>query len=179
MLPIRNDTQRVTALKRYLDLDYSSNSELQTITELAAEVCEAPISVITFVDEDEVKLIFTHGIEGVTCVPRDIAFCEKTIIRSGLVEIPDTHLDLEFKDSPLVIQDPKIRFYTGLPLITYDGHAIGTLCVMGQQPKKLSKSQINSLTQLSKVVSKLFESKLIGSLSRTNESFVKAIDEIV
>lgn len=177
--PYLDEPSRIAALMRYRDLDYSSNSEFQTIAQLAAEICDAPICVITFVDENEVTLLFSHGIEGVSCVPNDIAFCTKTASLSDMLEIPDTRLDPEFKNSPLVIEDPKILSYTGMPLITYDGYTIGTLCVMSQQPKKLSSAQINSLTQFSKIVIKLFESKLIESLSRTNESFIQAIDEIV
>ena len=177
--PYDKEAARISALIRYRDLDYSSNSEFQTIAKLAAEICETSISVITFVDEKKVDLLFTHGIEGVTCVPKDISFCQKTVHKAALVEIPDTRLDPEFKNIPLVIDGPKILFYTGMPLITYDGFTIGTLCVMDQQPKKLSSTQISSLTQLSKIVIKLFESKLIESLSRTNESFIQAIDEII
>ncbi|MGI9227772.1 MAG: PAS domain S-box protein, partial [Gammaproteobacteria bacterium] len=177
--PNLDESSRIAALMRYRNLDYSSNSEFQTITQLAADICETSISVITFVDEEKVDLLFTHGIEGVTCVSKDISFCEKTVHKTALVEVPDTRLDPEFKNSSLVIGGPKILFYTGMPLITYDGYTIGTLCVMDRQPKKLSSTQINSLTQLSKIVIKLFDAKLIRSLSRTNESFIQAIDEIV
>ena len=179
LLPYQDDPLRVAALMRYRDLDYSNAPEFETITQLIADICEVPMSALTFVDIDEVKLLFTYGIKGVTSVPRDISFCEKTIFQSNLLEIPDTHLHPEFKQSPLVIEDPKIRFYTGIPLLTDDGYAIGTMCVMGQQPKILSSSQKSSLIDLGKVVTKLLESKLIESLSRTNESFVKALDEIV
>ena len=179
-LPSYKDSpSRLAAASRYLDLNYSSDSEFQIITELAASYCYASISVITLVDENEVKFIFTHGIEGVSCVPRDNAFCEKTVFQGRPLNIPDTLLDSEFKNSPLVENEPFIRFYAGLPLITYDGHAIGTLCVLDTQPKILSSSQINSLAHLSKIATKLFESKLIESVSRTNESFIQAIDEIV
>ena len=179
-LPSYNDNpSRLAAISRYRDLDYSTDSEFQTITELASEICEAPMSVITLVDENEVIFIFTHGIEGVSCVPRDNAFCEKTVFQGRPLNIPDTLLDPEFKNSPLVAKEPYIRFYAGLPLITYDGYAIGTLCVLDTQPRIISDSQKNSLTQLSKIATKLFESKLIESISRTNESFVQAIDEII
>ncbi len=175
----KDNPSRLAALSRYRDLDYSSDSEFQTITELATEFCDASMSVITLVDENEVKFIFSHGIESVSCVPRDNAFCEKTVFQGSPLNIPDTLLDPEFKNNPLVKNEPHIRFYAGQPLITYDGHAIGTLCVLDTQPKFLSKFQSNSLSQLSKIATKLFESKLLESISRTNESFVQAIDEIV
>ena len=175
----KDNPSRLAALSRYRDLDYSSDSEFQTITELATEFCDASISVITLVDENEVKFIFSRGIDGVSYLPRDNAFCEKTVFQRSPLNIPDTHLDPEFKSNPIVVNEPYIRFYAGLPLVTYDGHAIGTLCVLGTQPKILSELQKNSLFQLSKIATKLFESKLLESISRTNESFVQAIDEIV
>ena len=175
----KDDPSRLAALSRYRDLDYSSDSEFQTIAELAAKFCDAQYSVITLVDEKEVNFIFSHGIEGITCSPKENAFCEKTVFQCKSINIPDTHLNTEFKNNPLVKNEPHIRFYAGHPLITYDGYAIGTLCVLDTTPIVLSEPQLNSLSQLSKIVTKLFESKLLESITRTNESFVQAINEIV
>ena len=175
-----NDPTRIDALMRYRELDYSGDSEFQTIARLAAEICEKPFGVITFVDVDEVKLRFTYGLgDDATSVPNDIAFCSKTVLQTDLYEIENTKLDSQFHNNPLVVNDPKIRSYAGMPLITRDGYAIGTLCVMGQEPKALTPIQKVSLQQLSKMAIKLFESKYADDLARTNESFVKAIDEIV
>ena len=175
-----DDPARIDALMRYRDLDYSGDSEFQTIARLASEICEKPFGVITFVDVDEVKLRFTHGLgDDAASVPNDIAFCSKTVLQTELYEIEDTKLNSQFHNNPLVVNNPKIRSYAGMPLITRDGYAIGTMCVMGQEPKALTPIQKVSLQQLGKMAIKLFESKFAEDLTRTNESFVKAIDEIV
>jgi PAS domain S-box-containing protein len=88
--------------------------------------------------------------------PRDIAFCAHAIHQSDLLIVPDTTQDPRFADNPLVIKDPNIRFYAGMPLITPTGHAMGTLCVIDRMPKQLTSDQMTALRILGRqVVSQL------------------------
>jgi GAF domain-containing protein len=83
---------------------------------------------------------------------RDVSFCAHAIRQEGLFIIPDATKDHRFADNPLVTSDPKIRFYAGAPLITPDGHALGTLCVLDRVPRSLRSEQRRALHVLARHV---------------------------
>jgi GAF domain-containing protein len=83
---------------------------------------------------------------------RDVAFCAKTILQSDILEVRDATQDERFRDNPFVRAEPKIRFYAGAPLVTEDGYALGTLCVIDQKPRELEAEQRESLKALSRLV---------------------------
>ena len=144
-----DEEARIAALLRYRDLDYSDATEFQTITELAADLCNVPIALISFVDTSDVILHFVSGLEGASCIPRNISFCHYTVKGAEPFEIEDASLDSRFKSNPLVTDDPKFRFYTGMPIVTHDGLSIGAICVLDYKPNKLDTLQIRSLIRLS------------------------------
>ena len=166
----QDESSRISALMRYRDLDYSDSEEFKTITELAADICNVPVALVSFVDTDDVKLRFMCGLKGVSSVPRDISFCHHTVMGTEPLVVEDATLDPRFKDSPVVTNDPKFRFYTGIPIVTSDGYSIGALCVLDYKPNNLTAFQIKSLSRLSKIVCKSFESKLLESKKREQES---------
>jgi GAF domain-containing protein len=57
----------------------------------------------------------------------------------------------------LVTGDPHVVFYTGVPIVTGDGLALGTLCVIDNQPRELSAEQMKALKALSNQVMQLLE----------------------
>src|SRR5947207_2721067 len=127
--PPANEAARLAALRQLKVLDTAPEDELDDLTRLVAFICGTPMAVISLVDEDRQWFKSRVGIEEQE-TPRAISFCQYAILHRELFVVPDAALDPRFKDSPLVVSGPRIRFYAGAPLLDEDGHAIGTLCTM-------------------------------------------------
>src|SRR5262245_48569407 len=167
--PIRNEKQRLKVLWQYDVLDTVPEEVFDDLTELAARICEAPIAMITLVDE---KRQWFKAKVGVTVkeTSRDISFCSRAIEQTDLYIIPDAAADARFAENPLVISDPKIRFYAGAPLITPDGYALGTLCVIDKVPRELRPEQKQALRVLARhVMSQLELRRHTGALTRARQ----------
>src|SRR6185295_1894172 len=128
-----NEAKRLKVLWQYDVLDTVPEEVFDDLTELAARICEAPISLV---DEDRQWFKAKVGVT-IKETSRDISFCGHAIEQDDLFIIPDATKDERFAHNPLVTSDPKIRFYAGAPLITPDGHALGTLCVIDKVPREL------------------------------------------
>jgi GAF domain-containing protein len=146
-----NESKRLKVLWQYEVLDTVPEEMFDDLTELAASICEAPIALVSLVDEDRQWFKSTQGVSLRETV-RDISFCAHAICQTGLFIIPDARKDPRFKNNPLVTGGPKIRFYAGSPLVTADGYALGTICVIDQKPRELSTAQKRALQLLSRVV---------------------------
>jgi len=146
-----NEKKRLRVLWQYDVLDTMPEEVFDDLTELAATICEAPIALITLVDED--RQWFKSKV-GVTLneTSRDISFCGHVIVQSDLFVVPDATKDERFANNPLVTSDPKIRFYAGAPLVTPDGYALGTLCVIDKVPRQLRPAQQTALRVLARHV---------------------------
>jgi hypothetical protein len=143
------ESQRISTVKKFLELCLNEERELENLVYLAAEICHTPIASINFVDDKKQYPVTSKGaLMETSC---DVAFCNHTINGERVLEIPDALNDSIFATNPLVTGDPYIRFYAGAPLIT-KGVAIGALCVIDHQPKKLTDSQIASLQILARQV---------------------------
>ncbi|MEO7298467.1 MAG: PAS domain S-box protein [Verrucomicrobiota bacterium] len=155
-LPVQNEKQRLEVLWQYEVLDSAPEKALDDLTELAAEICECPIATITFVDQ---KRQWFKSKVGLTAseTSRDISFCSHTILKNELMEIPDATKDSRFASNPLVLGEPNIRFYAGVPLINSEGYALGTICVIDDKPKTLMPSQRRALGVLGRHVMSLLE----------------------
>ena len=146
-----NEKQRLKVLWQYDVLDTIPEEVFDDLTELAARICEAPIALITLVDEDRQWFKSKVGITD-NETSRDISFCAHAILQSDLFIVPDATKDQRFAHNPLVTSDPKIRFYAGAPLFSPDGHALGTLCVIDKVPRELRPDQKIALRVLSRHV---------------------------
>ncbi len=168
----RNETKRLKVLWQYEVLDTVPEEVFDDLTELAARICEAPMALISLVDED--RQWFKSKV-GVTLgeTSRDHSFCAYAITQPGLFIVPDATKDPRFANNPLVIAEPRIRFYAGAPLITPDGHALGTLCVIDKVPRELRPDQEEALRILAHhVVSQLElrrRSRELGDIRRESE----------
>ena len=117
------------------------------LTTLAATLCDTPIAFISLVDEQRQWLKSKLGVD-VAEIPCDIDFCSYTTLQSEILVVPDTLADERFVTNPLVVGEPHIRFYAGLPLTLPDGHRLGTLCIIDFIARELTPRQIESLQAL-------------------------------
>ena len=147
----KNEKKRLEVLWQYDILDTVPEQVFDDLADLAANICESPIALITLVDEKRQWFKSKVGVS-VTETSRDVSFCSHAILHQELFIVPDAMKDARFSNNPLVTSDPKIRFYAGAPLITPDGHALGTLCVIDKVPHTLRPDQKRALEILSRHV---------------------------
>ncbi len=145
------ETARLKALEEYNILDTAPEKEFDDVTQLAAAICNTPIALVTLIDANRQWFKSRVGLE-VSQTSRELAFCAYTILQTNILIVPNTLADERFATNLLVTSDPKIRFYAGVPLITAENHALGTLCVIDQVPRELNSQQIEALEALGRQV---------------------------
>lgn len=145
------ETERLAALQRYRILDTDPETAFDDLTLLAAYICGTPMALITLVDADRQWFKARIGITA-TETARSVSFCSHAIDQRDLFIVDDASTNEVFKDNPMVLGDPHIRFYAGAPLITPDGQALGTLCVVDRVPRTLTPGQLESLQALRRQV---------------------------
>ena len=147
----KNEAKRIKVLWQYDVLDTVPEEVFDELAELAGLICGAPISLISLVDENRQWFKSKIGLT-VNETSRDISMCAHAILQDELFIIADASRDPRFKNNPFVAAGPKIRFYAGAPLITPDGHALGTLCVIDKVPRNLTQDQKKALRVLARHV---------------------------
>jgi GAF domain-containing protein len=147
----KNDDERVAALEKYAILDTDPEMAFDDLTLLASYVCKTPIALISLIDEERQWFKSRVGLS-VAETSRDVAFCAKAILQDDVLVVPDALADDRFRDNPLVVSEPHIRFYAGAPLITEEGYTLGTLCVIDRKPRELEPDQKDALKALSRLV---------------------------
>ncbi|RLJ39126.1 PAS domain S-box-containing protein/diguanylate cyclase (GGDEF)-like protein [Acidovorax sp. 106] len=145
----QEEARRLAALRDLLVLDTSPEPLFDSITRMAAEVCGAPIALISLLDEHRQWFKSNVGLPGVTETARDVAFCAHAILTPDVMEVGDATLDTRFVNNPLVTAEPHVRFYAGAPLHAPGGERVGTLCVIDRQARQLSAQQRAALQSLS------------------------------
>jgi PAS domain S-box-containing protein len=151
-----NETARLEALYRYHILDTVNEECFDNITAMAAQICNAPFSTITLIDEDREWYKSRVGITDEEA-PRDNSFCAHTILEDDLLIVPDALEDPRFFDNPFVLDDPPLRFYAGMSFRSADGYKLGSLCVMDKVPRELEEHQQQALRVLSQQVTAQLE----------------------
>ena len=176
-----HEKKRLKVLWQYEVLDTVPEAVFDDLTELAARICEAPIALISLVDERRQWFKSKVG-TSVSETSRDVSFCAHAIKQSDLFIVPDATQDARFANNPLVTSDPKIRFYAGAPLVTADGYALGTLCIIDKVPRDLRPDQKQALGILARhVVSQLElrrRSKELADVRRENAEAKSQVERL-
>jgi diguanylate cyclase (GGDEF)-like protein/PAS domain S-box-containing protein len=165
--PTARESLRLAALRGHGLLDSGSDAEFDDFTALARQICDAPIAMISLVDSD--RLVFKSGSGsgiGNDTVARAGSFCDLAIRGTGLFEVHDAQLDPRFASHPAVSAAAGLRFYAGMPLLSTDGLALGTLSVLDMRPRTLLPAQREALVRLARQVQHLLA---LRRLSRLHE----------
>ncbi len=162
-----DEAERLAELRALDILDTEADEAFDSLTRLAAYIAGTPIALVSLIDAERQWFKSRVGLEARE-TSRDISFCGHAILDPDrLFVVPDTMQDARFRENPLVVNDPGIRFYAGAPLKTGAGSAIGTLCVIDRVPRNLSNEQCEALSTLSLTV--VAQLNLRQRLSRANE----------
>lgn len=149
ILPM-NEQERLQELLNYEVLDTPAETELDELAQIASAICDTPISLVSLIDQDRQWFKASVGLD-VKETPREDSFCQHALHNPEEVLVVENSLqDQRFKENPLVLGDPHIRFYAGAPLKTPTGNVLGTLCIIDNKPRKLSEKQKNALKLLAK-----------------------------
>lgn len=169
--PIAPEARRLEALQRFEIVDTLPEQGYEDIALLASHICRTPIALVSLIDGERQWFKAKIGLD-VSQTPRRWSFCEHAIRDPDqLMLVPDAKNDPRFCNNPLVTSSPHIRFYAGAPLVTSDGEALGTLCVIDILPRELSQSQQQALSALARQVMAQLELRLA---LRENEHYFES-----
>jgi phosphoribosyl 1,2-cyclic phosphodiesterase/DNA-binding response OmpR family regulator len=145
-----DEERRIAALHELRILDTEPEDRFDRVTRLAAALFDVPMVLISLVDENRQWFKSCLGLDSKE-TPRDAAFCAHVIHSREPMIVSDTFRDHRFADNPLVINEPRIRFYAGYPLILDDGSCLGTLCLLDTRPRDLKSPDLARLRDLAQI----------------------------
>ena len=157
-----NEEARLAALWSMALLDTPRESSLDHITDLAAQLFDVSIALVSLVDEKRQWFKASHGLDARE-TPREISFCGHAILQPDIFYVRDASIDPRFADNPLVTGAPHIRFYAGKPIHAPTGEPLGTLCLMDNKPRKFSHADQNLLSTLAKCVEQVLVAHITKS----------------
>ncbi|MFF8827871.1 PP2C family protein-serine/threonine phosphatase [Streptomyces sp. NPDC015131] len=146
------EAARIAAVRRYDILDTPPGGAFDRVAALAARLFDVPVATVTIVDTDRIWFKAAHGLEGVAEIGRDPGLCGSAILRDDTMVIPDTLLDPVALDNPLVTGEMGVRFYAAAPIITPEGHRLGTVNVLDTRPRSITEEDTATLADLAAIV---------------------------
>lgn len=146
----KDEDQRLATLYRLGILDTEPEERFDKLTRIAGALFDVPIALISLVDENRQWFKSAQG-TSVCEGPRDVSFCAHAILAPSVMVVPDALLDPRFADNPVVVNEPRVRFYAGCPLVV-DGSCVGTLCLIDTRPRDFDATAIRLLQDLADLV---------------------------
>ena len=158
---LTDEAGRLDALDRCCVLDAQPEAQFDKITSLVQVVLDVPIAAVSLVSKN--RQVF-KSIQGLTAreTPRQVAFCNYTISSREPLVVPDAVLDPRFSANPLVVNDPGIRAYAGVPVRSPDGYNLGALCAIDTRPRSFDAAQIDILRNFAALVETEIELRTIA-----------------
>jgi diguanylate cyclase (GGDEF)-like protein len=142
-----DEASRLDALRSLNILDTAAEERFDRLTRLAKRAFGVPIALVSLVDANRQWFKSCQGLS-VSETPRHVSFCGHAILSREVLVVPDALLDERFHDNPLVVGEPKIRFYAGCPLAAPNGSRLGTLCLIDREPRALDAGDLEVLRDL-------------------------------
>lgn len=159
-------------------LDTLEEQAYDDLTMLAAQICDTPIALVSLVDHDRQWFKSHYGLDARE-TPRESAFCAHAILEDEVFVIEDSSKDQRFHDNPLATGAPHVIFYAGAPLIMSDNNKLGTLCVIGNEPRSITTAQENALKALARQVVSQLELRLklneLEVLDNAKDEFISMV----
>ena len=164
---LADEQKRLRVLRDYALDSLQDDPELQSIARFTAKLCEAPLALVSLVEEERQRFLASEGLESKE-TPRSISFCTHAMLRDDLMQILDATQDPMFAGNPLVVGEPHIRFYAGQPLKSEEGLPLGTLCVIDTEarPHGLTHFQREGLEVLAQAVMRRLRSRRHSTAAR-------------
>lgn len=168
------ETRRLQILESYHVVDTAPEPTFDDIVGMASLMCGTPIALVSLITEDRQWFKARVGLD-VSQTPRDQAFCAHAIGNpSQIMEVQDASKDPRFMHNPLVVGEPFIRFYAGMPLLTPSGAALGTVCVIDRVPRQLTPAMALGLQALARQAGELLALRRANSdLETLNQSVME------
>ncbi len=178
LFPPLANIERLAVLGQYQIFGTASEDTFDEIVQLAAQICQTPVALITLVDEERqwVKAKYQFG---ATVAPLETGFCPFVVQQEAMLVIPDTLANAQFAANPAVTTHPGVRFYAGVPLVTNQGYVLGSLCVIDYVPHQLTAHQVDTLQVLSRQVMAQLELRLASrQLVETDRALLEVTQSI-
>jgi len=179
MIPA-DEQKRLAAVRRYDILDTPPDGAFDRITSLAARLFDVPISIVSIVDRDRIWFKSHHGIDAEE-IGRDPGLCASAVCQAEPWLVTDAQVDVRTIDNPLVAGELGLRFYFGVPLTTADGYNLGTLNVIGVEPREVTEDEVATLKDLAAVVVDELEVRLSArrKLEERRQRALELNDDVV
>jgi DNA-binding NarL/FixJ family response regulator len=153
-----DEAKRIETLHRKRLLNAKPERQFDLVTKHVAKVTAFPVALLTFIDKDTQWIKSASGLD-VTQTPRSEAFCNYTIAQGGPFVVANAASDLKFARNPLVTGGPSIRCYAGHPVVTSDGLTVGSLCVIDNRVRTVSKHVLDQLAGMSAIVAEMIDQR--------------------
>jgi signal transduction histidine kinase len=175
---LKTEQRRQETVAAYQLASGQSDPEFNAVTELAAELFEVPIALVTVLSTERQLFRGACGLDtGGTA--RDVAFCNRTVEQDDVFVVENAAADPRFVKNPLVTGPPHIRFYAGAPIVVGDGVAIGSLCLIDRQPRQLSGRDATRLKMLARTVSDIIELRIGGRIAEERKQSLQRQSELL